>query len=335
MQLIISLLFIGILLFNIDFINIVYADGLFEEQLSASLGSRKADLLIKMTPPVVTTETILNQSQKPVIEFRLFDSTTNNTVNHVTYFITIEKEGKSLLTDWFHDHAGDLRIQVTPRNTSQVVVYGEQDPILNAYYGTPQSPVIAAGPIFLEGGLYHFTVRIVTVDYDRTFIPDSQQPVYDAYLSVGYTRDYDITNASESTPIKITSYYDKLNEIVYDEKNNQLKFDMPFNWNVSRLNDVKIFVHQEISIPKSSHFSAQMYSGEVNDIPVDKMIMIDGSNATKDVIHFMIPKNELISIAEKVNESGKASLGLMDFKLKPRIGTSANTTMTMNMTIMK
>jgi hypothetical protein len=126
-----------------------------------------------------------------------------------------------------------------------------------------------------------------------------------------------------------------LKEIIYDEKNNQLKFDMPFNWNVSRLNDVKIFVHQEISIPKSSHFSAQVYSGEVNGIPVDKMIMIDGSNATKDVIHFMIPKNELISIAEKVNESGKASLGLMDFKLKPGIGSSANTTIAMNMTIMK
>jgi len=335
MPLIISLLFIGSLLFNIDFINVGYADGLFEEQLSASLGSRKADLLIKMTPPIVTTETIQNQSQKPVIEFRLFDSNTNNSVNHVTYFITIEKDGKILVANWFHDHTGDLRIQVAPRNTSQVVVYGEQDPILNTYYGTPQSPVIAAGPLFLEGGLYHFTVRIVTVDYDRTFIPDSQQPVYDAYLSVGYTRDYVITNASMNIPVKITSYYDKLKDITYDEKNNQLKFDMPFNWNVTRLKDVKIFVHQEISVPKPSLFSAQVYLGEVNDIPVDKMIMIDGSNATKDVIHFMIPKNELISMAEKVSGSGEASLGLMDFKLKPGIGINVNRTMTMNMSIMK
>lgn len=335
MPLIISLLFIGSLLFNIDFINVGYADGLFEEQLSASLGSRKADLLIKMTPPIVTTETIQNQSQKPVIEFRLFDSNTNNSVNHVTYFITIEKDGKILVANWFHDHTGDLRIQVAPRNTSQVVVYGEQDPILNTYYGTPQSPVIAAGPLFLEGGLYHFTVRIVTVDYDRTFIPDSQQPVYDAYLSVGYTRDYVITNASMNIPVKITSYYDKLKDITYDEKNNQLKFDMPFNWNVTRLKDVKIFVHQEISVPKPSLFSAQVYLGEVNDIPVDKMIMIDGSNATKDVIHFMIPKNELISMAEKVSGSGEASVGLMDFKLKPGIGINVNRTMTMNMSIMK
>ena len=35
-----------------------YGDGLTQEILSASFGNRKADLLIKMTPPVVTTETI-------------------------------------------------------------------------------------------------------------------------------------------------------------------------------------------------------------------------------------------------------------------------------------
>jgi hypothetical protein len=63
----------------------VYGDGLFMEQLSASLGDRKADLLIKMNPPVVTTALIQNQGQKPVIEFKLFDSKTNQTFKQVTY----------------------------------------------------------------------------------------------------------------------------------------------------------------------------------------------------------------------------------------------------------
>jgi hypothetical protein len=38
----------------------VFGDGLFQEQLSGSFRDRKADLIIKMTPPVVTTE-----NQKP------------------------------------------------------------------------------------------------------------------------------------------------------------------------------------------------------------------------------------------------------------------------------
>src|SRR6266496_3482085 len=73
-----------------------FGDGLTQETLSASFGNRKADLLIKMTPPVVTTETINQQGQKPVIQFRLFDPSTNQTFKHVTYFITMEKGDKKL-----------------------------------------------------------------------------------------------------------------------------------------------------------------------------------------------------------------------------------------------
>jgi hypothetical protein len=288
-----------------------------------------------MSPPVVTTETIKNQSQKPIIQFRLFDSSMNKSLDHVTYFITIEKEGKRLLTNWFHDHAGDLRIQMNPRNTSQIVVYGELDPILNAYTGTPQSPVVAAGPIFLEGGLYHFIVQIATVDYDSTLIPDNQQPFYDGYLSVGNTHKYVILKDSKEVPIKIISYYDELKNITYDQKNNELKFHMPFDWNTGRIKNVNIFVHEEVSIPKPSSFSAQSYSGKVNGIPAGKMLKIDPSNSSKDVIHFMIPKDELISIAEKINANGQASTGLMDFVLKPEIGAPAEETMTMNMLTME
>src|SRR5947208_8958148 len=81
----------------------VFGDGLTQEQLSASMGSRKADLLIKTIPSVVTTETLQN-GQKPIILFRLFDSNTNQSFNHVTYYIIVEKDGKRLLSDMFNDH---------------------------------------------------------------------------------------------------------------------------------------------------------------------------------------------------------------------------------------
>ena len=87
-------------------IKTAFGDGLFMEELSASFGNRKADLLIKMTPPVVTTETLQTQDQKAVIQFKLFDSNTREGIKHVTYFITIEKDGKKLLSNWFHDHNG-------------------------------------------------------------------------------------------------------------------------------------------------------------------------------------------------------------------------------------
>src|SRR3954447_79571 len=83
-----------------------FGDGLTQEQLSASLGNRKADLLIKMNPAIVTTETLQN-GQKPIIQFRLFDSNTNQSFSHVTYYIILEKDGKRLLSQILHDHNGD------------------------------------------------------------------------------------------------------------------------------------------------------------------------------------------------------------------------------------
>jgi hypothetical protein len=61
-----------------------FGDGLFQEQLSASFGDRKADLIIKMTPPVATTESLQNQNQKPVIQLKLYDPATKEGYKHVT-----------------------------------------------------------------------------------------------------------------------------------------------------------------------------------------------------------------------------------------------------------
>src|ERR687889_400656 len=297
-----------------------FGDGLFQEQLSASFGNRNADLLIKMTPPVVTTETLQTQNQKPVIQFKLFDSNTQEGIKHVTYFITIEKNGKVLLSDWFHDHKGDLKIEMQPRNTPVISVYGEQDPLLQAYTGTADSPVVAQGPIFLEGGLYHFIVRILTVDFDRSILPDDKQPVFDGWLSIGNTEEKQIIIDGKQLPIQIISYYDKLNAFKFDESKRQMQFTMPFDWNTTRLEKNKILVHEEVTVPKPSEFAAERsYVGTVNDIDVTENIVLDDTDPQKDIIHFMLPKTQVVQIAEQVNNKSEQAVSdePMKFTLQP------------------
>lgn len=299
-----------------------FGDGLFQEQLSASFGDRKTDLIIKMTPPVVTTDTLQNQSQKPIIQFKLYDPTTKEDYKHVTYYITIEKDGKKLLSDWFHDHKGDLKIQMKPQNIEQITVYGERDPILEAFTGTENSPVIATGPIFEQGGLYHFIVRVTTIDYDRSFIPDDKQPIYDGWLSVGSTMNQQVSmgDGEKQIPIQIISYYDDLKDFRFDPTKKQIQFTMPFDWNTTRLEKNKVLVHQEISIPKQSELAATSYVGTINDIDVTKNLMVDPSNSTKNVVHFMLPKPAIMQVAEQVNKNGgqpATSNGLMEFTLAP------------------
>ena len=321
-------------------IKTAFGDGLFMEELSASFGNRKADLLIKMTPPVVTTQTLQTQNQKPIIQFKLFDSNTRQGINHVTYFITIEKNGKVLLSDWFHDHKGDLKLEVQPRNTHVISVYGEQDPLLQAYTGTADSPVVAQGPIFLDGGLYHFIVRILTVDYDRAILPDDKQPVFDSWLSIGNTEEKQITIDGKQLPIQIISYYDKLNSFKFDESKRQMQFTMPFDWNTTRLEQNKVLVHEEVTVPKPSEFAAKRsYVGSVNGLDVTKNLVLDDTDPQKDVIHFMLPKPEVIKIAEHVNNNtGQAASSneLMQFTLQPGgsggIAATSATTATSNNT---
>jgi hypothetical protein len=298
--LVFCVLVLGFIFSSTILAKVAFGDCLFMEELSASFGDRKADLIIKMTPPVVTTETLEKQNQKPIVQFKLYDPATEEGFKHVTYFITIEKDGKKLISDWFHDHKGDLKIEMKPSNDERITIYGEPDPILQAFIGTEDSPVIATGPIFLEGGLYHFVVRVATIEYDRSFIPDDKQPVYDGWLSVGSTENQQISlSDGEQVQIQIISYYDDLKDFKFDPTKKQIEFTMPFDWNITRLEENNLMVHQEITIPKQSELASVSYIGKVNGIDVTKNLMLDDSNSTRNVIHFMLPKPVVMQIAER------------------------------------
>jgi hypothetical protein len=300
----------------------IFGDGLFMEELSASTAGRDLSLLIKMSPPIVTTET-LKGGQNPLIQFRLSDTVTNETLKHVTYLIEIEKSGKRLLLDTFHSHTGNLGILMRPSTAEHVTINGEQDPILAAYTGDMERPVSATGPIFAEGGLYHFIVTIETIDFDRTFLPTDKQPVFEGWLSVGYTLDKDFQINGVSYPIQTISYYDELNKFNYDSSNNELQFAMPFDWNLDRLKKVNLFVHEEISISNPSPLASNGYEGTVNNIDLSpNLIMVDRTNSTKDVVHFMLTKPAVMDLAQKVaadnnNNNNKNMTNEMTFTLSP------------------
>jgi hypothetical protein len=317
---------------HVPLFNRALADGLSQEQISASMGSRKADLLIKTTPPIVTTETLQSSKQKPVIEFRLFDSKSNKSFSHVNYYITIDKNGKVLLSDWFHSHNGDLGIQVIPTNTSKIILSGQQEPLVGGYIGSLDKPVIAEGPIFVNGGLYHFTVRVGTVDCDTCILPAEQQHLYNSWLSIGSVLNSQVTLSDKQIPVKVISYYDKLKNFSFDNKTMQMQFTMPFNWNIKRINNTNIFVHQEVYVPKSNAFtSTGSFIGKVNGVDVSKQIVVDSSNPGRDVVHVMLPKDTVIKIADQVNGNKQQTIHsatgrLMSFELQPSPKASTTTT---------
>ncbi|HET8793049.1 MAG TPA: hypothetical protein VFM31_04600, partial [Nitrososphaeraceae archaeon] len=88
-----------------------FSDGLFMENLPpASVGDREASLFTKISPPILTTDSKGNT----FFQLRLFDAKNNETIKFVSYFITVEKDGKLLMRDLFQSEQGPLKLKINP-----------------------------------------------------------------------------------------------------------------------------------------------------------------------------------------------------------------------------
>src|SRR5689334_20966340 len=290
-----------------------YADGLTHENLPpATVGNRKASLFVKVSPPILTTDTKGNT----YLQMRLFDANTNETIQHVTYDITVTKGTaqaapgtKPILRDFFHAHNGLLTLKIEPINTTggQVTINGERDPFQNAWVADPGGSINLRGPVLNAGGLYHIHIEIFGIDNDRNlFIPD-QAPKFDSYLSVGDVFRNNIADPSNGHKYNTTliSYYDRVHNFKFNPNTKNITWQMPFDWNLSRIQKQNIFVHEELRLPKSwKNFVGSGFAGSfnatVNGIPITgRSLAIDPfSYPNALVLHYLINKDDIIKIAE-------------------------------------
>lgn len=298
----------------------VSSDGLFEETLPpASIGARVASLYTKISPPVLTSDAM----QNAFFQLRLFDSNTGNNITDVNYFLTISKGDEVLFRELFYSKKGPLTLKFQP-NEGPISIFGTTEPFLGGWT-SDTGDITIAGPVLSEGGLYHFAIEIFGIDNVRNIFQPENAPRFDSYLSIGDVHATNLTYGNKVYNSTLISYYDKVQNFTFEPENLKVRWEMPFNWNVSRIKANNIFVHEEIWFPKPSPFANQSFSGEVNDIPLPaKMLMIDATNSSKDVVHFMIPKDGIISLAENVNRNGSDTSGLMKFELKPGGNLSGN-----------
>jgi len=285
-----------------------YADGLTQENLPpATVGNRKASLFVKVSPPILTTE----NRQNAYMQFRLFDANNNQTIQHVTYEISVTRgtsssssSDKPLLRDFFHAHNGLLTLKIQP-TAGTVTIYGEQDPFQNAWVADPGGTINIKGPVLLVGGLYHFHVEIFAIDNDRNLFTPESAPKFDSYLSVGdvYHNNWNYQNHNYNTTL--ISYYDKIsnNKINFDPIKKSFSWSMPFSWNLTRIQLQPVFVHEEMRLPKSwkGFGDSTRFNATVNGQPLSgRSLAIDPfSYPTAMVVHYLINKNDVLKLAQQ------------------------------------
>jgi hypothetical protein len=299
-----------------------FADGLTSETFTATLGGRNAELLVKVNPPVLTDAT----REDAYMLFRLYDANNNQTVKYTTLFISVEKgvgdDAVSVMPPTlFHTESGLLRLKVQPAE-GDLQIFGTQEQFLNAWVADPGGTINIRGPIFLEGGIYHFRIEIFGVDNIRNIFADADIPKFDSWLSVGDVFTKQVQYNGQAYDTTIISYYDQVGDFNFDAQDQTFIWSMPFDWNVSRLEQTSVYVHEEVRIPKSMAGvgDATSFAATVNDKPISgRMLVIDPfTSETELTLHYLLNKNDIVSMASNVPDNASQ----MMFTLAP--STEAN-----------
>ena len=281
-----------------------YADGLTQENLPpASLGDREGSLFVKISPPVYTTES----KENAFMQFRLFDAKTNETIKFVTYDITVTKGTdpsayvKPLLRDFFQSPSGLLTLKVDPTNDTSLTIFGNRDPFLGAWVADPGGTINIRGPLLQEGGLYRFDIQIFGIDNPRNIFIPEQAPNFETFLSVGDVYNFEeLRYRGQPFNSTLISYYDKILDFNFDSQIGTFSWSMPFYYNITRLRDNPIFVHEEIKLPKAL-FGNGTFNATVNgDTVSGRTLAVDPfTDPDAIVLHYLINKNSIIELAEE------------------------------------
>jgi len=315
---------IAVLVFSALSYQRAFADGLTQENLPpASVGDRNASLFVKISPPILTTET----QQNAFMQFRLFDANNNQTIKFTTFYIEVTKgtdNSKSIMHDFFQTENGLLTLKIQPRE-GPLTVFGNQEPFLNAWVADPGGTINIRGPLLLDGGLYHFHIELFGIDNPRNIFKPEDAPKYDSWLSVGDVSNENMQYNGQSYNTTIISYYDKVQDFKFDASKKTLTWAMPFNWNTSRIQQNNIFVHEEVRIPKSLSGigDSPYFTATANgDVLTGRKLAIDPySSETELTLHYLLNKNDILSLASKAGDSKQ-----MTFSLAPAAEAPAETT---------
>jgi len=311
----------------------VFAHGLGGDQAKPiSFGDMEVTVRTQLSPSDITVGEVNSAN----MQVRFFDTLTDKNLDKVTYRIEIWQSGELLARNLFYDVDGRLDVQIKPKatcdktNLEECSIYGGSEHasapgalFVQGAACTDNNLDICArpsitGPIFVKGGLYKIRVDIEGATSPRTALANLLS--YETFVSVAQEQDFFIKTASaEEIPVIVKTYYDDVGNFKFDQSDNSISFNMPFDWNPSYVDQVQV-IHEEVRVPKTfiPYAEGKQFKGYVNGVEIDQRALLNDPYSFEDtnIVHFLITKSELQKINEKLG-SGNYGNPKMDLKLVP------------------
>ena len=334
----------------ITIIGIFTVSAILPDAFGHGLGGDQAEP-ISFGDMEVTVRTQLNPSDITVgeidsanMQVRFFDTLTDENLDKVTYRVELWQSGELLARNLFYDDDGRLDIKLKPQSgCNEINLIDCTDYFGSEHVSAPGALYVQGqactddnldicgratiqGPIFVKGGLYQITVDIEAATSPRTVLADRLS--YDTFVSVAQEQDFFFQTANAEVPVIIKTYYDAVDNFKFDQSNNAISFDMPFDWSPDYVNLVQV-VHEEVRVPKTfaPYAEGKQFKGYVNGVEIDQRALLNDPYSYEDtnIVHFLISKTELQKINEKLGSSNYDNKK-MDLKLVPLDEVSKSST---------
>jgi hypothetical protein len=259
-----------------------------------NVNGQKLFLYTKISPSTIKP----GDTQNRYLDVSIINYDTEELVPNATYQITIFKDNRIITEGQFHSQPGPLKITIEPTGDHTRVIGFTS--LKNGTWNTSTGKITIRGPIFLDSGLYHLSIRILELGNikDRLLVL-LRGLEFDSWLSIADAKNNVIQNEGKNFNVTVISYYDRIGGFSFDSVAKSITWAMPFDWNLSRVNRSNILVHEEVKIPKSLYNGSPWdYYAYVNDIPISgKSIIIDPfSSPNVDTMHIIINKQDITNL---------------------------------------
>ena len=299
------------ILFPSVFFLSAHGDGLASETLPPSMiGSKNVTLSINTSPFLID-----NYHAGTQINFVLLDVSNQQPIPQATIAVSVFKDDKAVLGHVFMSDSGNFLLDLMPDSSASKISIDEQGGPFPGLLGHSGEYNIK-GPVFSAGGLYKFKIEVLTMGAYGNQVSKS----FNAGVSIPETNNYQVYDKDYGNQnVTVIAYYDQISDFQYNSNDKTMNFVMPFNWNQDNIKQVSV-VHQELKIPKSfGDFIVTKYDAFINGIKLpDKSISIDDYSSDERIVHLILYKEELATIAkQQINTKQE-----MDFSLTPSNTTS-------------
>jgi len=270
------------------------------------------------------------------MQIRFFDTLTDKNLEKVTYRIELWQSGELLARNLFYDSDGRLDVKIKPKfGCDEINLHECTDYFGSEHVSAPGALFVQGqecnddnldicgratiqGPIFVKGGLYKITIDIEAANSPRTVL--AERLSYDTFVSIAQEQNFFFKTANaEEIPVIIKTYYDDIDNFKFDQSDNSISFDMPFDWSPEYVDLVQV-VHEEVRVPKTfaPYAEGKQFKGYVNGVEIDQRALLNDPYSYEDtnIVHFLITKNELLKINEALGPDNYDNLK-MDLKLVP------------------